>query len=267
MQLFIGFILAVISSYLAFRARSLNKDGAIAAVIIGTITFGLGGWQWAVLMLAFFISSSLLTRIFKNRKKELDEKYSKGGQRDAGQVFSNGGIPAALVLLHVLLPQSNWVWLGFAAALAAANADTWATELGVLDPNQPRLLTNLTKRVERGTSGGVSFYGTGAALMGAAFIGFLALLVNPGLFSEFLMVTCSGLLGSLFDSLLGATVQAIYFCPTDQKETEKHPFHTCGTPTVQIRGWKWLNNDLVNVGCGAFGVLTALLAMSFMTIH
>jgi uncharacterized membrane protein len=71
-------------------------------------------------------------------------------------------------------------------------------------------------------------------------------------------VTASGLFGSLFDSLLGATVQAIYFCPTEKKETEKHPLHTCGTPTVQIRGLKWLNNDLVNVACSAFGVLSAL---------
>jgi uncharacterized protein (TIGR00297 family) len=267
MQLFLGLILAVISSFIAYRARSLKKDGAIAATIVGTITFGLGGWQWAVLMLAFFISSSLLTRIFKNRKKDLDEKYSKGGQRDAGQVFSNGGIAAGFAVLHVFLPQANWVWLGFAAALAAVNGDTWATELGVLDPNQPRLLSNLKKRVERGTSGGVSLYGTGASLMGAAFIGVLAVLLNPGLFSEFLLITFSGLLGSLFDSLLGATVQAIYFCPTDQKETEKHPLHTCGTPTVQVRGWKWLNNDLVNTGCGVFGVLAALLTMSFMTIH
>jgi uncharacterized membrane protein len=59
----------------------------------------------------------------------------------------------------------------------------------------------------------------------------------------------------LFDSLLGATVQAIYHCPHCDKETEKHPLHTCGTPTLQVRGWKWLNNDLVNVGCALVGAL------------
>ena len=57
----------------------------------------------------------------------------------------------------------------------------------------------------------------------------------------------------------GATVQAMYYCPTDKKETEKHPLHTCGTETVHIRGWKWLDNDWVNFACGAFGVLSALL--------
>jgi hypothetical protein len=47
----------------------------------------------------------------------------------------------------------------------------------------------------------------------------------------------------------------MYFCPADQKETEKHPLHTCGTETVQIRGWKWLDNDWVNFACGLFSVL------------
>ena len=264
MQFFIGLLLAVTSSYIAYRAKSLSKDGAFAATFIGMIIFGLGGWQWAVLLLAFFASSSVLTRIFTNRKKDLDEKYSKGGQRDAGQVFSNGGIATAFVLLHLFFPQLIWVWPGFAASLAAANADTWATELGVLDPDLPRLMTNLMKKVERGTSGGVSLYGTSAALFGAAFIGYLSvILVRDNLASGFILVTTSGLFGSLFDSLLGATVQAIYYCPIDKKETEKHPLHTCGTPTIQIRGWKWLNNDLVNVACGAFGSLTAILLTIF----
>src|ERR1700690_3695955 len=260
MQLFIGFLLALVSSYLAYRAQSLSKDGALAATFIGTIIFGLGGWQWVVLMLAFFVSSSMLTRVFKDRKMDLDEKYSKGGKRDAGQVFSNGGMATAFVLVHAFYPQLIWTWPGFAAAVAAANADTWATELGVLDPDLPRLITNLLKPVERGTSGGVSLYGTSAALLGAGFIGALSALLTPdNRASGFLFVTLAGLLGSLFDSWLGATVQAIYFCPADKKETEKHPLHTCGAPTVQIRGWKWLNNDLVNVACSAFGLLTAML--------
>jgi uncharacterized protein (TIGR00297 family) len=267
MQLLLGFILAVLITYLAYRAHSLSRDGAFAAVFLGTLIFGLGGWQWAALLLTFFISSSALTRAFKNRKQGLDEKFSKGGQRDAGQVFGNGGVPAAFVVLHVIFPGQTWPWLGFAAALASVNADTWATELGVLNPAPPRLITDLGKRVEKGTSGGVSLWGTGAALLGAAAIGLLAALLFPAGSAPFgdrgllfLLVTVSGLLASLFDSLLGATVQAMYLCPAHNKETEKHPLHTCGTPTVHVRGWKWLNNDGVNVACGAFGVLAALLA-------
>jgi uncharacterized protein (TIGR00297 family) len=262
MQLIIGLFLAVVSSYLAYRAHSLSKDGAFAAVIIGTLIFGLGGWQWAALLLAFFISSSVLTHAFKNRKQEMNEKYSKGGRRDAAQVLSNGGIAALFVVLNAFFPQNTWVWLGFASALAAVNADTWATELGVLNPNPPRLITDLRKTVEKGTSGAISTYGTGAALLGAALIGLLAAVLFPGgRGSLFFLVALSGLLGSLIDSLLGATLQAIYFCPTDNKETEKHPLHTCGMPTIQIRGWKWLNNDWVNALCSGSAVVFVSLFM------
>jgi uncharacterized protein (TIGR00297 family) len=260
MQLLLRFILALLIAFLAYRAHSLNKNGAIAATFTGTVIFGVGGWQWAILLLTFFITSSVLSRLFKKRKEGLDEKFSKGHERDAGQVFGNGGIATIFAALHFFFPNEIWPWLGFAASLAAVNADTWATELGVLNPHPPRMITNLTKVVEKGTSGGISLMGTFASLAGAALIGILASLLNPTADSDsiFIIVTLAGLAGSLFDSFLGATVQAMYFCPKDNKETEKHPLHTCGTPTTHIRGWEWLDNDWVNFACGAFGVITYL---------
>jgi len=278
MQIIIGCIPGIIVAYLAYRAHSLNLSGAVSAAIVGTIVFGLGGWQWAILLLAFFITSSGLSRMFKNRKQGLYEKYSKGDQRDAGQVLGNGGLATAFVLVHVLYPESVIGWVGFAAALAAVNADTWATELGVLNPTPPRMITDLRKRVlgvlnphpprlihnfkqvEKGTSGGISIIGTLASLAGSGLIGILAASLSPqsASWTMSIIITVAGLAGSLFDSFIGATVQAMYYCPADQKETEKHPLHTCGTETVHIRGWEWLSNDWVNFACGAFGVLVAL---------
>ena len=92
--------------------------------------------------------------------------------------------------------------------------------------------------------------------VGASIIALPAALFTRN-WSLFPLITFAGLAGSLFDSLLGATIQAMYYCPTDKKETEKHPLHTCGTETVHIRGWEWLNNDWVNFACSAFGVLVA----------
>ena len=265
-QITIGIIVAIIIAYFAYRARSLNTSGAIAAAIIGAIIFGVGGWQWAILLLAFFISSSALSRAFKSRKQGLNEKYSKGDERDAGQVVGNGAVATVFVLVHALYPESTLGWVGFAASLAAVNADTWATELGVLNPTPPRMITDLRRRVEKGTSGGVSLWGTLASLLGSSVIALLAVLLSPThtlTTDHFLLITASGLTGSLFDSFLGATVQAMYFCPTDRKETERHPLHTCGTQTVHLRGWKWLNNDWVNFACGGFSALLAIFYSTY----
>lgn len=267
-QLMIGFFLAVLIALAAWRVRSLSRSGAVAAAGLGTVVFGLGGLPWSVLLLGFFISSSGLSRLAARRKQALNEKFSKGSQRDAAQVMANGGISGLFVLLHLVFPESVWPWLAFAGTLAAVNADTWATELGVLSHSTPRLITN-GQTVERGTSGGITFTGTLAAAAGAAFIGLLALLVwdaarwspltlqRSGL--VLLLVTLGGLAGSLIDSLLGATLQAIYHCPTCSKETERHPLHICGSPTTRLRGLQWMDNDWVNTVCALAGGVLALL--------
>jgi uncharacterized protein (TIGR00297 family) len=265
MQLLYGFVLASTVAYLAYRVHSLSTSGALAAAIVGAVIFGLGGLEWAILLLTFFITSSGLSRAFKRRKADLNEKFSKGHERDAGQVLGNGGLATLFAALHAFYPDSILPWVGFVASLAAVNADTWATELGVLNPTPPRMITDLRKRVEKGTSGGISLFGTLASFLGAAVIALPAIMfwpTGPWNTDYFLLITTAGLAGSLFDSLLGATVQAMYYCPREQKETEKHPLHTCGTETVRIRGWEWLNNDWVNFACGAFGVLIAFIGLA-----
>jgi uncharacterized membrane protein len=120
------------------------------------------------------------------------------------------------------------------------------------------MITN-GKKVEQGTSGGISLIGTLAALAGATLVGFAAVASEPGenWLRRLVIIALGGLIGSLFDSLLGATVQAIYWCPTCNKETERHPNHTCGSPTSRIRGWSWINNDVVNLACSLMGAVVA----------
>ncbi len=258
LQITIGFILAVFIALVAWRAGALSPSGAWAAILTGSLIFGLGGLAWAVLLLTFFISSSALTRAFSTRKTNLAEKFSKGSQRDWGQVLANGGLGALLAVGYAISPHYEWLWVVFAGAMAAVNADTWSTELGVLSEIPPRLITT-GQIVDRGTSGGITLTGTLAAVGGAALIGTAAILVSASQswFRALLIIILAGLVGSLFDSLLGATVQAIYWCPSCKKETERHPLHSCGTPTQQIRGLRWINNDIVNFACSVMGAIAA----------
>lgn len=258
-HLLIGLALGALIAILAWQAGALSRSGAWAAALTGGLIFGIGGIAWAALLLTFFVSSSLLSRLFAARKVAVNEKFSKGSRRDWGQVLANGGLGALLALVLALAAPQPWVWIAFVGAMAAVNADTWATELGVLSSEIPRLITS-GKRVEKGTSGGISRLGTLSALAGALLVGAVAAFFPlVGSAGRLLVITgLGGLLGSLFDSLLGATVQAIYYCPACQKETERHPRHTCGTQTTQVRGWRWLNNDLVNFACSLAGALSAV---------
>jgi uncharacterized protein (TIGR00297 family) len=266
MQILIGFILAAAVSLLAWRVGALSTSGAGAALLTGTLIFGLGGLPWAALLLTFFISSSLLSRIFRKQKISLAEKFSKGSQRDWGQVLANGGFGALLAVGYALTRQAEWIWLAFAGSMAAVNADTWSTELGVLSAVPPRLITN-GNEVERGTSGGITVLGILAALVGTMVIGIVAVIATPTQFwpLHLIAIILGGLAGSGLDSLLGATVQAIYWCPTCQKETERYPLHTCGTPTQRVRGWAWFNNDVVNFCCSIMGaIVTAVIWVLFL---
>jgi uncharacterized protein (TIGR00297 family) len=270
-QIFLGMLLAVLAAYAAYRLKALDRSGALAAFLLGALVFGLGGLPWAVVLLTFFITSSGLSRLFKQRKKKTEEKFSKGGTlRDAGQVAANGGVAGLTVLLGVILPASPYPWVMFAAALAAANADTWATELGVLSRAWPRSMSTW-QRVAPGTSGGISLVGTLAAFTGSLLIAMVAFLFWPGeeltvgtrfLYAFFILI--AGFTGSLVDSLLGATLHGIFWCPVCEKETERSPRHTCGGPTTLIRGRRWLNNDVVNLFCTVSSVLMAFLLSQFI---
>ncbi|MEA2575269.1 MAG: hypothetical protein QOH93_2567 [Chloroflexia bacterium] len=260
----LSYLLAAAIGYLGYRARALSASGAVAACVVGGTVFGFGGIPAAVLLVAFFASSSLLSffRAGDPAKRRATETFEKGGRRDAAQVMANGGVAALAVLLSYFFP-STFFSGAFVGALSAATADTWATELGVLSKRRPRLLTT-GAQVQAGTSGAVTLLGSVAAAVGTLFIGLsAALLVRFPEFgqlpaaSEIAVVGAAligGTAGSIADSLLGATIQARYYCPVCDKPTESK-LHRCGTRTTLIGGLAWVNNDLVNLAATVTGAL------------
>lgn len=274
LPLLLGLLFSALITFLAYQRGSLSQSGAIGALIVGTLIFGLGGWVWGIVLGVFFVSSSLLSHFKEREKAAVAEKFEKGHRRDFGQALANGGLGALIALLSVtvpdsLVPRSAWFYL-FIGIMATVTADTWATELGTLSKKAPRLITN-GRAVEVGTSGGVSPLGTGVSFAGglligltagvfAAVAGTLAWSVVPGIA---LLGALSGAAGSLIDSLMGATIQQIYFCDTCVKETERK-IHRCGTIARPLRGWSWMNNDLVNFLSSLGGGLVALALASLL---
>ena len=253
-RIIVAFFISLVIVFLAYRRGSLSKSGAVGALLVGTIIFGLGGPVWGILLGLFFVSSSLLSHFKEAEKRAAAEKFDKGHQRDIGQVLANGGLGSLVAILSVALPSALWFPL-FTGIMATVTADTWATELGTLSKQPPRLITN-GRRVETGTSGGVSLLGTLVSMAGGVIIGLSAALLDPNLnvLQGALIGGIGGLAGSLFDSFLGATIQQIYFCDSCRKDTERR-IHKCGSQTRPLRGWAWLNNDLVNLIASIVGGL------------
>jgi len=267
-RLMLGLLFSSGIGLVAYRRQSLDTSGVLGAIASGTSIVGIGGWSWGLSLIYFFVSSSLLSSFRATEKASAADKFSKGSRRDLSQVAANGGLATLFALLFGFSrsPRTRRrAKAGFTGALATATADTWATELGVLSSVLPRLITN-GKPVARGTSGGVTLLGMAASAVGACSLGFFfwagqgfrkSLALAP------LLALFSGIIGSCIDSVLGATLQAMYACPTCKTETERR-IHHCGARTKFQRGLAWMNNDVVNFLATASGSAVAIALSSFM---
>jgi uncharacterized protein (TIGR00297 family) len=243
---------AALGAALAWRARWLTAGGAVAATAVAAAVLAGGGWSWGATLAVFAASGSLLARVGRHRKTQPEHA---GAGRAAGQVLATGGLAAAagaaVVVAGPEATLASYAAPVFFGSLAAVTADTWATELGMLSAQPPVLITS-GRPVHPGTSGGVTAAGTAAGVAGAATIGLCALLATPTP-RLFAAVALAGVVGMMADSLLGATLQAIFAAPGGGT-TE-----TPGRARRRVRGVRWLTNPAVNLVAAAAGAAVAAL--------
>ncbi|OLC72198.1 MAG: hypothetical protein AUH78_16350 [Gemmatimonadetes bacterium 13_1_40CM_4_69_8] len=231
----------------------LAPGGLAAALAVGAAVAWGFGWRGLVPLFAFFVSGSLLTQLAER----------SAPRRTTRQVIANGSVAAVAALLGA--------WPAAAGAIAAATADTWATELGAFSPIAPRLITT-GARVTRGASGGITALGTAGGIAGAAIIASLAVwleprdmapgLAHPEHTHTLALLTGAGVLGMLADSVLGATVQGKYECPACDARFESGN-RVCHEPVRLTRGWRWLDNDGVNLAATLVGAAVAVLGSRY----
>jgi uncharacterized membrane protein len=239
------------------RAGALDGPGAAGGGLFAASLVGLGGLSWAAPALAFFVPSTALSR--------LPSRDGPGGERPGRtlrQVLANGGVAWGALWAAALMPPGAApgraaCYAAFAGALAAAAADTWATEVGTRYAGRPFSLRRL-RPVARGTSGAVTWTGTGAAIGGAATVAVGAGATAPpalGAPAAATAIGVAGLVGMGLDSLAGATVQARYRTDDRTGLTERPP----SAEDRPVRGWRGVDNDVVNLLGTAGGAVVSVL--------
>lgn len=252
----------------ALMRGSVSRSGAASGFILGTVIYLSGGPGFWALLVAFFLSSTLLSRFGREGKKESGRIQERGSRRDWVQVLANGGVGAMFALLYMITGERLFA-AAVAAAFAAANADTWASEIGALSGRPPVSVLDGTP-LPPGTSGGVTALGYLAAAGGALVIGAVYLVqglflgwLDFRLFAEAVMVGAGGFFGAWIDSVIGATLQAKYVCAVEGTETERR--FSGGVRNTLVRGLPFMTNDAVNFTSGLLstGAAALLLAVLF----
>lgn len=263
-QIIVALVVNAVVAVAALWRRSVTISGAVAGFLTGSTLFGAAGPQAWLLLMVFFLSSTLLGRVGTRQKLDLEAIHEKGGDRDAWQVVANVG-PAAILALLLAFTGARWAAVGLAAAFASANADTWASEIGVLSETPPRSILTL-RPVTKGASGGVTAAGTIASLGGSAAIAAASIWLYASRFGRSdavvfaaAIVLGSGFAGAIVDSVLGATLQAQYRTAAGGF-TEKPK--SGETANVLVRGLRFVTNDVVNLCSGSIAAVAAAIAAS-----
>ncbi len=246
--------------------KLLTLSGVISAILVGTIIYTFTGLEGWLILMFFFISANVIGKIAKRVSHvDVSQIHKKGGTRDWAQVMANGGLAAVSALLFGLT-GSTYALVAFGASIATATADTWASEAGILSSKDPVSILTL-KRVRPGMSGGVSLLGSLSSMLGSVLVAYLwyisyAVGNDMQYFLLASVVAVSGIIGSLVDSILGATLQGHYW-DTDKEMMTEREVNSEGKKLELCRGVRWIDNDVVNL---TSNVISVILGASFSLI-
>ncbi len=261
-RLAVGTIVCLLIGLLSYRKKLVDKSGLIAGMIVGVGIFTLGGWKLYVLILTFHLTAGFFTHYKYKEKLRRGVAEFKGGARRWSNVFANGLIPLVSASLEFMSKKEIYL-IAYMGSVSAGLSDTLSNEIGVLNPSPPRLITKLKKKVPPGTPGGVSPLGILTSFLSPLLIGILAVLLNVARPEHIPIIMSAGAAGSIIDSIVGGSIQAIYRCTQCGKLTERE-FH-CGKKAILVRGSAKVNNHVVNLIMSVSGASVSTLLWQLFT--
>ena len=238
-------ITIIIFLYYFYRKKYLSLSGFISASFMGALITGYGGFDYLIPIGIFFISSTILSRFNNYQTMKVDSN------RSAAQVFANGGV-ALLICVISHFYQNNFLYYTFIAAIAAANSDTWGTEIGKLSKKKPVDILS-RRQLDKGESGGITTIGLIGSLFGSLLLSATGYLLNVDARIA-LLIFISGFFASLFDSILGSTFQSRFISQSGLIISESYSKNY-----YLLTGKKGFNNDAVNFFCTVSAPLSLII--------
>lgn len=223
----------ILALYALFRQK-VTAPGVILAWFIGIIIYTYGGILSFTALALLFILTILSDKIKKTKKDKT---------RNIKQMISNILTAGLCIVLYKYSNNKEIFLVMYFAVIASSLSDTLASSIGTLSKKKPINIFTMEK-VETGESGGVSILGLFASLLGGVIIGIVYLFVNINI-SNFILISLMGLVGSIFDSVLGILVEAKYVC-SKCKKTVEEKIH-CNNNTKLIKGYPYIDNNMVNL--------------------
>ncbi|GFH61034.1 hypothetical protein CTEN210_17510 [Chaetoceros tenuissimus] len=255
----IGTVVATYISLRGTKRKSLSKSGACTAFAVAFLSIACGLRGFVLLM--FYQIGTKATKYKKQIKLQRDGDVAKSSVRGPSQVLACSVLAVALSLVHAIyfgeerkidFQEHKYESMLACAILshhATCLADTLASELGILSKKAPFLITTFRK-VPAGCNGGVTMNGFFFSFVGGFLMGLGQLIMDiiSGLEVQPLKVllfgSVSGLVGSILDSFLGATVQATYY--DKEKKLIYCDKEDAPKDVEQICGYNILSNAQVN---------------------
>ncbi|MBS3060168.1 MAG: DUF92 domain-containing protein [DPANN group archaeon] len=187
----IELLLPIALAGIILKVRALDLSGAIGVIILSYLVIVPQNVTWLYPILFSFLIITIATKI-RYRGQERHEV------RTIENVLANGGVAVAMAFFGH--------FYGFLGALSTATADSISSEVGKLGKEKPRMITDLRKFVQKGTNGGVTFFGTTVGLIAAGLIGIMATIIlnEP---KTIIIAALAGTLGNLADSWFGAVFE------------------------------------------------------------
>ena len=276
----LGCLVSLLLATRALKKKTLTLSGALAGCAVGFLLVGCG--LRGLLLLYFYQLGSMATKFKKAVKERRDATLAGHSARGASQVLAVSITTVVLSLYHAhkcgaerpisfLMAaddedKSTYLASSLACAIIAHHAtclaDTLASELGILSDQTPILITQPWRTVPPGTNGGITILGTFWSAVGGAIIGLFTVLMDHlsglsplNIVPMIMYGAISGFVGSLMDSLLGATLQSSYY-DADTKLAYHANSESKPKSAECISGVNILTNEQVNF---ASALITAVL--------